>query len=171
MIKANFNEDELREKIVKLALLQYHKLYKHGENGPNTFDCAGFVWFLYNEILGINVYNQGYGLSTTTKIMTSKYGKIILYKENDINKNLSIIRKGDILFFHRQSMNEEMPKENNKYPGHCGIYLDDNNFIHCSRPKGKVVISNFDNNEYWKKVLIASKDILSDNKILERKIK
>ena len=168
VIKVDFKENELREKIIKLALLQHHKLYEHGKNGPNTFDCAGFVWFLYYEIFRINLYNRGFGLSTTTKIMTNNYGKTILFRKNDPNKDLSIIRKGDILFFHRQSMNDTIPKVDNKYPGHCGIYLGDNYFIHCSRPKGQVIISNFDNNEYWKEVLVANKDIFSDSKILER---
>ncbi len=169
MIKANFKENELREKIIKLALLQHHKLYEHGKNGPDTFDCAGFVWFLYYEILRINLYNHGFGLSTTTKILTNNYGKTILFCESNRNKDLSVIKDGDILFFHRQSMNETIPKMDNKYPGHCGIYLGNNSFIHCSRPKRQVVISNFASNEYWEKVLVASKDIFSDNKILEMK--
>ena len=164
VIKANTFENELRNKLIKLALLQQHKLYVHGSHGPDTFDCAGLVWFLYHELFEINLYDQGFGLSTTTRIMTSLHGIITLYAEDDLNKDLSVIRKGDILFFHRQSMSDTEPKVDNKYPGHCGIYLGDNNFIHCSRPKGEVIISNFDKNEYWKKVLVASKNILSDNK-------
>lgn len=164
----DFKENELREKIIKLALLQYHKLYEHGMNGPDSFDCAGLVWFIYNEIFDINLYSNGFGLSTTTKIMTSSYGSLRLYNEQEPSKDLSLIKSGDVLFFHRQSMNDTIPKVDNKYPGHCGIYLGDNYFIHCSRPKGQVIISNFDNNEYWKKVLVANKDILSNSKILER---
>ena len=51
MIKANTLEKELRDKLIHLARLQRHKLYVHGKHGPDTFDCAGLVWFLYNEIL------------------------------------------------------------------------------------------------------------------------
>ena len=169
MIKVNINEEIiLREKIIKLALLQLNKEYKHGQHGPDEFDCAGLVWFIYNEICSINLYYDGFGLSTTTRIMTNPYGSTTLYDEASTKKNLSIIKKGDIIFFHRQSMNDNEPKENNKYPGHCGIYLDDNNFIHCSRPKGKVIISNFEKNEYWQKVMVASKNIFSDSKRLEK---
>ena len=163
-----FNESLIREQIIKLALLQYHKLYEHGQNGPDSFDCAGFVWFIYNQILNINIYNRGFGLSTTTKIMTSSYGKLTIYEESVINKDINNIQKGDILFFHRQSMNDNKPTEFNRYPGHCGIYLENNCFIHCSRPKGKVIISNFDNNPYWKGVLVGSKNIVNDAKVLER---
>lgn len=165
MIKANINETELRYKIIKLALLQYHKLYVHGSNGPDTFDCAGLVWFIYNEILNINLYENGFGLSTTTKIMTSNLGKITLFEEDNMNKDLSLIKDGDIVFFHRQSLNDRIPKNDNKYPGHCGIYLGNNNFIHASRAKMKVVISNFEKNNYWKDVLVASKDVFSGDNI------
>ena len=169
MIKANTNDENiLREKLIELAILQYNKLYKHGKNGPDTFDCAGLVWFIYNEILNLNLYYKGIGISTTTKIMTNPYGKLILYEENSANKNLSVIKKGDIVFFHRQSLNDNEPKENNKYPGHCGIYLGDNYFIHCTRTKGKVIINNFDNSDYWKRILVASKDVISDNKIYRK---
>ncbi len=163
MIKANINELELRHKITKLALLQLHKEYVHGAHGPDIFDCAGLVWYIYNEVLGINLYENGFGLSTTTKIMTSNYGRLTLFDEGNLNKNLSLIHVGDIVFFHRQSLKDTIPKENNKYPGHCGIYLGNNRFIHCSRPKGKVVISNFMKNDYWNKVLVASKNVFDKN--------
>lgn len=163
MINANFNEEILRDKIIRLALLQLNKKYKHGMHGKDLFDCAGFVFYIYNEILKIDIYNNGYGLSTTTKIMTSSYGKVLLFKDG-LNKDLSFIKKGDILFFHRQSMKDTMPKINNKYPGHCGIYLSDNYFIHCTKSKGKVIIDNLDNDIYLKKVLVATKDIISDYK-------
>lgn len=86
------------------------------------------------------------------------------------NKDLSLIRSGDIVFFHRQSYDDNNPKENKKYPGHCGIYLSDNLFIHSSSVKGKVVISSFLKNDYWKKVLVGSKDIISDDKVLNNRL-
>ena len=163
----NLNEIILREKLIKLALLQYNKLYVHGKHGPDTFDCVGLVWYLYYQILEIDLYCKGIGISTTTRIMTSIYGNLTLYEENSMNKDLSSIKKGDVILFHRQSMNDNEPRVDNKYPGHCGIYLGDNSFIHCSRPKGKVIISSFDD-VYWKNVLVAAKDIFSDNKILRK---
>ncbi len=169
MIKANAEKELiLREKLVKLALLQYNKLYKHGQNGPDNFDCAGLVWYIYNEICDINVYSNGYGLSTTTKIMTNPYGKLIKYNEKDSNKNLNIIELGDIVFFHRQSLEDIEPKRTNKYPGHCGIYIGNNSFIHCSTLKGKVDIDNFLQGDYWYNILVASKDIISDEMVLRK---
>ena len=49
------NNNELREQLITLALQQYNKKYIHGQMGPNTFDCAGLIWFLYNEIFSINI--------------------------------------------------------------------------------------------------------------------
>lgn len=132
------------------------------------FDCAGFVWYVYNQVMNIDIYQDGYGLSTTTKIMTSSYGVLNMYNEEDLEKDIDLIKAGDIVFFHRQSMNDNKPSKNNKYPGHCGIYLDNKLFIHCSRPKHSVVINNFDNDDYWRRVLVGSKDIISDNKHLKR---
>lgn len=170
MIKADTKEIELRYKIIEFALLQYHKTYVHGNNGSDTFDCAGLVWFIYNEILDINLYRNGFGLSTTTKIMTNELGKLTLFEENSLNKDLNLIKKGDIIFFHRQSLKDIMPKENNKYPGHCGIYLGENDFIHCSKGKDKVIISNLEKNKYWKDVLVASKNIFEDDDLQNIKL-
>ncbi len=86
MIKKDINEIYLREKLIKLAKLQLNKLYEHKSHGPDTFDCAGYLWYLYNIILNIDIYENRYGLSTTTKIMTSNYGKLLLFNENkDLN--------------------------------------------------------------------------------------
>lgn len=159
----------MRAKIIKLVLRQYHKEYVHGNNGPYTFDCAGLVWFVYNEVLNINLYENGFGLSTTTKIMTNKLGRLTLFEENSLEKDLSVIKNGDIIFFHKQSLKDTEPRENNKYPGHCGIYLGENNFIHSSRKKGKVIISNVEKNKYWKDILVGSKNIFEDENIKQLK--
>lgn len=168
MIKANTNELLLREKLKKLALLQLHKEYVYGSHGSDSFDCAGFVWYLYNELFGIDIYENGFGISTTTQIMTSSYGKLVLFEENCENKDLSLINKGDIVFFHKQSKEDTEPRVDNKYPGHCGISLGGSRFIHCSRKKGMVVIHNYSKSEYWNRVLVGSKDIISDNKVLKK---
>lgn len=161
MFKAITNM-ELRDKIVELALQQWHKEYKHGAHGPYEFDCAGFVWYVYHEIMGINIYDGGAGLSTTTRIMKSNYGTIITFDEGVLDKDLTLINKGDIVFFHRQSKEENEPKSTNKYPGHCGIYLGDKRFIHAPSTKGKIIINDFTKSEYWTKKLVASKNIIKD---------
>lgn len=160
MIKAN-NLDNYRNEIIDLAFMQYHKKYVHGTMGPDTFDCAGMVWYIYYKLFGIDIFSGGYGKSTTTMIMTSKYGVLTIF--NEIEKDISLIKKGDIVLLHRQSKLDNEPKKDNKFPGHCGIYIGDNAFIHASGTEKSVVISNF-NNQYWKDILVGSKDIVSDIK-------
>ena len=164
------NEKHIREQIITLALDQYKKPYVWGGHGPNNYDCAGLIWYIYNQILGIDIYNNGFGISTTTRMMTSYYGILRLYYEMSNDKDLSVLKPGDIIFFHNQALHDHIPREDNKYPGHCAIYLSDNDFIHASRKIGRVVISNFCKNEYWKRSLVGSKDIVSDNKLLIKKL-
>lgn len=162
-----YKEEILRKKLIKLAILQLGKEYRHGYHGPTMFDCAGLVWFLYYRIYGIDLYVDGFGLSTTTKIMTSSIGEVTLFDERNENKDLSLLKPGDIVFFHRQSLKDFEPRVDNRYPGHCGIYLGENLFIHASYPKSSVIKSSFDYNPYWASVLVASKNIVKDEKVLK----
>lgn len=168
VIKANNSYlDKIRWELLILALSQKDKPYVHGCHGPSSFDCAGLVWFLYNEILNIDLYELGFGISTTTMIMTSKYGKITLYEDSSLFKDLSNLDVGDILFFHRQAKNDNIPRVDNKYPGHCGLYLKDNYFIHCSGKYKKVTINNLDDDKYWRNILVGSKNIINE-KVLKK---
>lgn len=145
----------IRDEICKLVLNQYNKKYVHGSMGPDTFDCAGLVWYIYYYFYHRDIFYKGYGKSTTTMIMTSNYGILT------IGNDLSVLNKGDIVLLHRQSLKDNEPKVDNKYPGHCGIYIGENSFVHASGTEKRVVISSF-NNDYWAKKLVASKDIVSD---------
>lgn len=167
VIFANNYLDKIRWELLILSLIQKDKPYVHGSHGPDSFDCAGLVWYLYKEILNIDLYELGFGQSTTTMMMTSRYGKITLYEDCSLFKDLSNLECGDILFFHRQSKSDNIPTINNKYPGHCGIYLKANYFIHCSGRYKKVTINNLDNDSYWKNILVGSKNIINE-KILKK---
>lgn len=133
--------------------------------GPDTYDCAGLVWYIYRKVLGINIFKDGEGLSTTTKIMTSSYGELTKYDTKI--KNIKLIKKGDIVLLHRQSLKDNEPRKDNKYPGHCGIYIGNNAFIHASGTEKRIVISNF-NNEYWYKKLVGYKDYEKEYQLVKR---
>ena len=45
-----------------------------------------------------------------------------------------------------------------------GIYIGNNNFIHCSRKYNMVTMNNLDKDTYWKKILVGSKDIVCKQK-------
>ena len=147
---------DYRDEIIKLALEQLEKPYNHNEYGPDSFDCAGFLSYVFGEVFDIDLFEEGFGGSTTGRIMTCRWGKREDYKESDdIKFKLTNIEPGDILLFHSQSPKAFEPKKDNRYPGHCGIYLGDEEFIHCAFKKQKVCIDNFENKRY-QKILVAS---------------
>ncbi|MBQ9019434.1 MAG: C40 family peptidase [Bacilli bacterium] len=150
---------DIKEYLVEVALKQINKPYEHTKHGPNSFDCAGLVWYIYNKVLGIDIYKDGRGKSTTGKIMTSSYGTIKIYKENLKVLKSNEFKLGDILLFHRQALKETEPTPTNKYPGHCGIYIGNMEFIHCPKNKG-IVLTNTLNNKYWNKKLVGKKNII-----------
>ena len=152
---------EKRKQVIDFALEQLGKDYIHNTYGPDTFDCAGFAWYVYKNVLDINIFEDGIGLSTTTKTMTSKYGKMVLFSEKELEKDIYLIKPGDILFFHSQALKDDKPKEDNKYPGHVGIYLGNNKFIHATKKVGNVVIDDFNCNKRLYKKLVGYKDIIN----------
>jgi len=167
----NNNELLLRKNLVEFALEQKNKKYQWGSGGPDTFDCAGLVWYIYFSLFDIDIIENGIGISTTTQLMTSTIGNLTLYNQFDFNKysQIELIKPGDVVFFHRQSLNDDVPKVNNRYPGHCGVYLGEDQFLHASRKKGLVVVNNLEDNTYWLKKLVASKNIIDDIKIKIKK--
>lgn len=169
MIKANNNID-LREKLCELALLQINKKYQKHKMGPDSFDCCGLVWYIYNTICNIDLYGDDIVTNGTGTLMTSKYGILTEFVEGDTNKDIKLLNGGDILFFHRHSLSESIPTNDNKYPGHCGIYLGDYKFIHAPYKEKKVVMDNINNNTYYFSVLVGSRNIIDYYKIKTKKL-
>ena len=160
------NNIDLRLKIINYAMEQLDKKYVWDKKGPNEFDCSGLTWYVYKKIANIDINKDGYGIGDTTKQMTNNIGLLKLYKEDDNNKLAYIkeLKLGDLIFFHRQDLEENAPSPTNKYPGHIGIYIGSNSFIHASSDAGKVIITNFLDDNYWLKIMVASRDILHQSK-------
>lgn len=153
-------KDFYRNNVVELALTKLDKKYVWGAIGDEEFDCSGFTYYIYKELFNIDINETGYGVGDTTKQITNNIGSLKQYNEEDPNKSKYIeeINVADLVFFHRQSLDENIPTPSNRYPGHVGIYLGNNKFIHASGDAGKIIISEFD--DYWTKVLVASRDII-----------
>ena len=153
---------ELYQKnILDFLTLQLNKPYIWGNIGPDSFDCSGLTKYIYKELFNIDIEENGYGIGDTTKQMTSSIGTLKKYIENDSHKKEYIkeLEIGDLIFFHRQSLKDTTPTPNNRYPGHVGIYIGNNQFIHASSDEEKVIISPLD--DYWLKILVGSKNILN----------
>lgn len=115
--------NSIGESIAKTAKEYLGSAYRHGGSGPNSFDCSGFVKFIY-EKYGIELPRS----SSDQASVGTKVGK-------------DELQVGDILVF------------SNTYrsgPSHTGIYLGNNKFIHASTRSKGVIISDL-NSSYYKK--------------------
>lgn len=154
-------EEFYRRNVVDMSIILLGKKYALGMFGPDEFDEAGLTFYIFKELFDIDILKDGYGNNEITKQMTNSLGNLSQYIENDSNKekHLANINVGDLVFFHTKSLNEFQPTTNNQYPGHVGIYVGDNKFIHVSIEEEKVILSELDNK--WLNKLVASRDIIS----------
>ncbi|CAA6813400.1 MAG: Cell wall-associated hydrolase [uncultured Sulfurovum sp.] len=109
--------------IIDVAKENLGKPYVYGKEGPDSFDCSGFVYAMHKE-LGIQL--------PRTSLNQSKI------KGEKIPKNL--LKEGDLVFF-------DTAKEG--HVNHSGIYLGEGKFIHATSGKAySVTISSL---EAWYK--------------------
>jgi len=107
------------ENLISLSETKIGSPYAYGNAGPNTFDCSGFVYYLFKT------HNIEIPRSSREQ---SKIGTHLSRQD---------IQRGDILFFDTS---------NKGHVNHSGIYLGDDKFIHASSGKAKgVTISSLNN--------------------------
>lgn len=92
--------------------------YEWAATGPNTFDCSGFVQYVYAHF-GVST-----GRSTYDQITHGTY----VSREN--------LQAGDLVFFGSGS------------PHHVGIYVGDNSYIHAPSTGDVVKISQLTRSDY-----------------------
>lgn len=106
--------------ILQEAKQHIGKSYVWGANGSNTFDCSGFVTYIYNK-LGLYDFTKVAGERPTTKTYTSYFQSIAL----DYSKNsYSSSKTGDIIIFYTA----------NGEAGHMGVYVDNGRMINAVEP-------------------------------------
>ena len=104
--------------LIALAKSKLGSPYVYANAGPDSFDCSGFVYYLFNEN-NIDI--------PRTSIAQSKIGSKITRDE---------IKRGDLVFFDTSLKG---------HVNHSGIYLGDGKFIHASSGKANsVTISDID---------------------------
>ena len=106
------------EKMLAFANDQLGKPYVYSTEGPATFDCSGFVYYVL-KYMGIS----------TSRYSASGFSNIDAW---DIVSSQSGLEPGDLLFFKSDSSTRI---------GHTGIYIGDGTFIHASSSGGCVKIS------------------------------
>lgn len=144
-------DTKTEELVVKIA-----KQYAPGEDGktkykytidgdgPNSFDCSGFVHYVLkqakaqggNLILGGGSHTSQYVNvgSLVHKVDLSKFvtssGGSILRKSSDL-PSLDLLRPGDLIFFGTSTSCTDKKKCPNTV-GHIGIYIGNGQYIHST---------------------------------------
>jgi len=114
--------------VVEYALQFEGYSYVYGTNGPNTFDCSGFVQYVYKHF--------GYSLSRSSSTQAN----------DGVYVSKSDLEPGDVLIFRDTS---------NSRIGHVGLYIGGGEFIHASNSRTGVIISSLDTSAYQKRYVCA----------------
>lgn len=108
--------------------------YVYGGNGPNSFDCSGFVLYVYKHF--------GYSFSRGAQEQYT----------DGMHVDMDDLLPGDLVFF--SSYNNCNPSNSTfRSITHVGLYLGNGYFIHASNPTRGVVIdtlwSGYYNSHFW----------------------
>lgn len=116
--------------------------YRYGSTGPKTFDCSGFIRYVFRQ--------EGINLPRTSRMQ---------YREGE-KVSRDQLRPGDLLFF-------SSPRSGKGRVGHVAMVVDVNEkdnsltFIHASSSKG-VSYQKFPDGGYYSHNYIGAKRVLPD---------
>ncbi len=127
---------DLAQALVADAMSLQGCSYKWGAVGPDSFDCSGFVNYIYGL--------YGYEMQRVACDIYRSSGRLI--------ESTDELEPGDILCFSEL--------RNSSYVTHVGIYIGDGSFVHASSGRGEVIISTLDN-EYYAEHLVGAKRLLA----------
>lgn len=121
----DFNASYTVDGLLSVANAQLGKRYVWSEEGPNTFDCSGLVYYCLRAC----------------GVKTSRYSASGFSNVNSWTRisNIGDLTAGDLLFFRNDSSSRI---------SHTGIYIGGNQFIHASSSAGKVIVSSI-TTSYW----------------------
>ncbi len=121
----DYEEPTIIEDLVAFAKSYAGYPYVYGGNGPNSFDCSGFVLYVYKHF--------GYSFSRGAQ---EQY-------HDGVKVGYDELLPGDLVFF----------SGNGYYITHVGLYLGDGQFIHASNPTRGVVFdtlwSGYYKSHFW----------------------
>ena len=108
------------EKMLAFATEQLGKKYVYSTEGPSTFDCSGFVYYVL-KYMGVS----------TSRYSASGFSNVSGWEQVGFDS----LKPGDLLFFKSDSSSSI---------SHTGIYLGGGTFIHASSSCGCVKISELE---------------------------
>jgi cell wall-associated NlpC family hydrolase len=119
---------DLRDMLIGLAMQLRHVRYVRGGRNPSTgFDCSGFVRYVFERALGLQLPNNS----------ASQYLIGHIVHRNDM-------QPGDLVFFRTAD------RRGKGRISHVGIYVSDGRFIHSPRRGESVRVDNL-SDSYWAK--------------------
>ena len=125
------NSNRKKEMFLNEIISYLNTPYRYGGETRSGIDCSAFTQNVYFNSLQIQI-------PRTAREQ---------YKAWRIFKDLDNLRFGDLIYFDTSER---------YFPGHVGIYLDDNLFAHASSSKG-VIVSSLNNNYYANKFVGANR--------------
>lgn len=121
------------EAFISVAMSQDGKPYVYGDEGPNSYDCSGLVYYCLRSV------------GVKTGRMSAKNFAVVESWQTVPSK--AYLQRGDLLFFTNSAGAGVI--------GHAGIYLGNNKYIHASSTAGRVLVSSWsdwsDTNFQWGK--------------------
>jgi len=136
-----------KESIVDIAKSKMGSPYRYGKSGPDSFDCSGFVYY---------VFKKAKREVPRTSLQQSLVGEKLKREE---------LKIGDIVVFDTA---------NRGHVNHSGIYIGDGKFIHATSGKAfRVTTSKLDSGFYKDKFRWGVRVVTESNssKIQENKSK
>ncbi|MCB9210008.1 MAG: C40 family peptidase [Ignavibacteriales bacterium] len=125
-------EDNVKkEKFLKEIINYLNTPYQYGGNSKEGIDCSAFTQNVFRNSLDIFI-------PRTAREQ---------YKQWKVFDNENELKFGDLIYFDTSRK---------YFPGHVGIYLDDNLFAHASSSNG-VIISSLENAYYSSKFVGANR--------------
>lgn len=121
--------------VIAYAKTLLGKPYVWGAQGPNSFDCSGFTYYVFKNKAGI--------VLPRTSSAQSKYGTYV---------SKSNLKAGDLVFFDTNGANDGNVS-------HVGMYIGNGQMIHASYGQKKIVIANF-NDSYYQNAYVNARRVL-----------
>ena len=119
-------------KVIEAAYNALGKPYVSGDTVKRGYDCSGLTYSIYLNVLGMKLNRS-----------SSDQAK------NGVEVNKADLIPGDLVFF----------RTTGKGIGHVGLYIGENNMIHASSGRKKVMISSLDEDYYRTRYITARRII------------
>ncbi len=126
-VKSNYKKEKFMQEIIDFL----NTPYQYGGKTKKGIDCSAFTQLVYYKSLKVEI-------PRTAREQ---------YKINKVFNNRDLLKFGDLVYFDTSDI---------YFPGHVGIYLDQDLFAHASSSNG-VIISSLNNSYYSSKFVGANR--------------